>query len=280
MNYGEAAGLGLMQALTEFLPVSSSGHLRLLRDLLGVEVESGLLFDLVLHLGTLVAVFIVYHARIWGLLSSIGAGLKGLGGGIRAAFEASEALRYGLLLLIAMIPTAVFGFMIKGFVESDAYSTKIVGAFLIVNGFLLYSLKWVPKGEDRGSTHWLAVDGIGPLQALLIGTVQGLAVVPGISRSGSTIVSALFLGAARPRAAEFSFFLSIPTILGALVLESGQAMGEIQNIVWGPFIVGAVVALVFGVVALRLLLKMLEKAELHYFAAYSWIVGVAAVIFS
>lgn len=277
MTLFEAALLGFVQALTEFLPVSSSGHLQLFRDLLGVQVEGGLLFDLVLHFGTLVAVFIVYRERIAELLRSIGGGLRQLGGGLRAALEASEALRYALLLGVALVPTGVLGLLISGLIKSDLYTVRVVGILLIINGFLLLSIRWAPSSEGRGSTSWLSVHGIGVREAFLIGLVQGLAVVPGISRSGSTIVAAIFVGAARPRAAEFSFFLSIPTILGALTLEFLRGYSGESVAPWGHYAVGAAISLIFGVIALRMLLKFLAEAKLWIFAPWCWVAGLVAL---
>lgn len=278
MTYIESIGLGLVQALTEFLPVSSSGHLRLAREFFGVDLHGDLLFDLVLHLGTLVAVGVVYRQRIWELLRSIGEGLRGLKNGTRAALEASEALRYALLLCVALVPTGVLGLLISGLVKSDIYSAKVVGALLVVNGFLLYSLKFVPEREESTNSTRLSVHGIGIREAFLIGVVQGLAVVPGISRSGSTIVAALFLGAARPRAAEFSFFLSIPTILGALILESRHGLMTSEAMGAGHYALGMVISAVIGILALRLVLKVLNDANFYRFAPWCWAVGLIALI--
>lgn len=273
----ESALLGLIQALTEFLPVSSSGHLRLGHAWLGFEAPDDLLFDIVLHLGTLVAVLLVYHKRVGALLAGLGRGLAATKGGIRSALEAHEGLRYFALLVLATLPTGVLGILLKDVVDSEAFGVTHVGIMLLINGCILFASRRFTGSDEDGDAHPLSVGGIGPREALIIGIAQGLAVMPGISRSGSTIVTALVLGASRMKAAEFSFFLSIPAILGAVVLEFDPAAMSAGPGGTTPYIVGALVSAGAGVVALIALLGVVRAAKLHHFALYCWALGTVAI---
>ena len=325
MSVVEAFWLGLVQAATEFLPVSSSGHLRLLRGVLGVDVDYDLLFDLVLHLGTLVAVVVVYRERLAALWRGLVAALRGAAG---SRLADAEAVRLVVLLVIATLPTAVVGVLLSDVVDSDVFSVPVVGALLVLNAGILWSSRrylgeeparavdartghvgaaatgiaaaGAESGGVAGATAavqaaqaaqeervavtqgsgWRAwtYAGIGPAQALAIGLAQGFAVLPGISRSGTTIVVALALGAMRLRAAEFSFFLSIPAILGATVLTWLRADGDVVSASWATYVVGALAAAVCGMVALRVLLGLLERAQLHHFAWYCVAVGGLALM--
>ncbi len=274
----ESALLGLIQALTEFLPVSSSGHLRLGHAWLGFEVPDDLLFDIVLHLGTLVAVLVVYRKRVGKLLADIGRGLKDLSGGVESAMAKHEGLRYFVLLIIATLPTGVLGVLLKDIVGGEAFTVPVVGGMLLINGGVLFVSRYFDKESPEEDDRTFAVGGIGIKEALIIGIAQGLAVCPGISRSGSTIVMALALGANRMKAAEFSFFLSIPAILGAVVLEIDPAAMQAGPGGMTPYIVGAVVSAGAGVLALIALLGVVKAAKLHRFAFYCWALGIAAIV--
>ena len=283
----KAALLGLIQALTEFLPVSSSGHLRIANAMLGFEADHDLLFDIVLHVGTLLAVVLVYHQRILFLLGGVARGLAGVAKNGLSAVREHEGLRYLVLIIIATIPTGIMGVLLSDVMDSEFFSTPVVGGLLLLNGVILrVSKRFSDASEGRsengdgssGTGAW-SIGGIGPREALLIGIAQGIAVCPGISRSGSTIVCALALGAPRMKAAEFSFFLSIPAILGAVVLmldfDAISASGHA-----GVYLVGAAVSAGVGVLALRLLLGVVRAAQLHRFAWYCWALDVVAIAWS
>ncbi|MFT6399617.1 MAG: undecaprenyl-diphosphatase [Bradymonadia bacterium] len=274
----ESALLGLIQALTEFLPVSSSGHLRLGHAWLGFDVPDDLLFDIVLHLGTLVAVLIVYRKRVGKLIADIGRGLKDLSGGVGAAMAKHEGLRYFALLIIATLPTGVLGILLKDIVGGEAFTVPLVGGMLLINGGILFVSRFFQGERTDEDERTFSVGGIGVKEALIIGIAQGLAVCPGISRSGSTIVTALALGANRMKAAEFSFFLSIPAILGAVVLEIDPAAMQAGPGGMMPYIVGATVSAGAGVLALVALLGVVKAAKLHRFAFYCWALGIAAIV--
>lgn len=277
MRILDALWLGLIQALTEFLPVSSSGHLRLAHAWLGAEAPDDLLFDLLLHLGTLAAVVVIYRERLLELTRSGLAGLGPLLHGPRAALAAHEGLRMALLLIIATVPTGIIGVLLKSSMEGDFFGVPAVSTLLLLNGGVL----WASRRESGrpGSDSPMAVAGIGPREALIIGIAQGIAVLPGISRSGMTIVTALTLGADRMRAAQFSFLLSIPAILGAVVLKLGDGPLALHGAATS-YLIGTLTAAIGGAFALLLLLRMLREAQLHRFAWYCWALGAAGLISS
>jgi undecaprenyl-diphosphatase len=276
MDLLAAIVLGLVQGATEFLPVSSSGHLELGEALLGAS-EPDLLFDIILHVGTLIAVCLVYRADIVSVVTGGYQGLSALvrGKGMRAALEPPGA-RLALLVLIASVPTAIIGLGMKKALPE--VTPTIVGALLLVNAAVLVVSKTPPR-------HWLAprtplnLWRIGIAGALVIGIFQGIAVLPGLSRSGLTITVALLIGAVRVDAARFSFLLSIPAILGALILEFDPALfSDADPDRWLRYGVGALVAGVSGYLCLRLLIRLLRRAAFHHFAWYCLAVGVSAIV--
>lgn len=284
MDLFQALGLGVLQGVTEFLPVSSSGHLRIVEQLLGVT-EPDLLFDVVLHLGTLVAVFLVYRRDLWMLaadgLRALGALLRGQGWRAALAFEGARLL---LLLGIASIPTGLIGLLLKRWVESPLFTLPVVGGLLILNGALLLLSRRAPAGSPpspptpEAPTPALRLWNIGVSSALLVGVMQGVAVLPGISRAGMTITTALWLRVERQEAARYSFLLSIPAILGALVLNIPDALAqpwEAEEI--KLFGAGALASVVVGWLSLMFLLQLLRRASFHHFAWYCFGLGAAAV---
>ncbi len=279
MNLVDAGMLGAVQALTEFLPVSSSGHLRLGNAWLGVEGGHDLLFDIVLHLGTLLAVVGVYGKRIGFLLADLLRGLGGLRDGVMQWLSQSEGARYLLLVVLATVPTGVIGLLLKDVLDGDTVGVRVVGGLLLLNAVMLALSKRFSGGEpsleEKSPLH---VGGIGPREALLIGIAQGCAVLPGISRSGATIVTALALGAWRMKAAEFSFLLSIPAILGATVMEFDLDAFTTADGGAAPYLLGAVVSAGLGVAALLVLLRLLRSAQFHHFAWYCAVLGGAALV--
>lgn len=274
----DAIWLGFIQAATEFLPVSSSGHLRIAREMLGFEGAGDLLFDIVVHAGTLLAVLIVYSREIWSTTRDVFAGLRRLPSGPRQALESSPGLKLAILVCIATMPTVVIGLLLKDAIGDDTFHAGWVGILLLVNGVILYLSRRF-QGADEADDSGLRWAGIGWQQALLIGIAQGMAVLPGISRSGATIISALALGAHRMRAAQFSFMLAIPAIVGAIVLEFDPEALTASSDLTAAYIAGALTSAVLGLAALLLLLRMLRSARLHHFAWYCWAVGGAAVIY-
>ena len=271
MKSVEAIVLGAVQGLTEFLPVSSSGHLVLFQNLFGLK-EPELLFDICLHVGTLSAVIIVFYREILDILKAlfqIPARMKTAGGFIRLC-QADASIRMALLIVVGSIPTAVIGLLFKEITDQLFGSISVVGCMLLVTGTILWLTRRI-RGEGRPVRQTTLKD------ALLIGIVQGLAIIPGISRSGSTISTALFLGVDRKVAGRYSFLLSIPAIVGALVL--GLDTPELQTTIpMGTIIAGSVVSAVVGWFALVILLRVVDRGQLHRFAPYCWLVGIVTLV--
>ncbi|WP_419162142.1 undecaprenyl-diphosphate phosphatase [Candidatus Palauibacter sp.] len=253
MNLLEAALLGVVQGVTEFLPVSSSGHLVLGQALFGIEIP-GVVFEVTVHLATLCAVCWVYRTLLAALVRGVSSGDR-------------DSLRYVALLAVATLPAAVvgvgFGDALAGVFERPV----IAAAMLLVTGVLVWSIRHFAR---RTSRHQPTVRG-----AVGIGLAQAAAILPGISRSGSTVAAATAAGVEPRHAAEFSFLLSIPAIAGAAVLqapalgEAGSALGAV------PLGVAFVTAALSGVLAIRIFLRMLERRVFHHFAWYCWVVGGA-----
>ena len=272
MSYLQALALGIVQGLTEFLPVSSSGHLVLLQNLFGLH-EPELLFDVCLHMGTLAAVCVVFRrdiASIVGALLKLPGRLKSPGG-FASRFAEDGDVRMAVLIVVGSVPTAVLGLLFHRVVDRLFGAVWIVGAMLLVTGTFL----WLTRGR-RGPGR--PIGRMGLVDALIIGVVQGLAIVPGISRSGSTISAALFLGLDRDLAGRFSFLLSIPAILGALVLNIDPSSTQ-TALSTGVILSGTIAAGMVGYAALRILLRMVRSGHLYRFAPYCWLAGAAALVF-
>ena len=281
MSILEAIVLAVIQGATEFLPISSSGHLVLGQELLGLS-EPQLLFDIVLHVGTLVAVVAFYRDSIVDIVRDSLTGLRDFAH-TRSLDDlfAGEGARVAALVVIGSVPTALIGLGLKDLLDPDdgvrIITAHVVCAILIVNGFILITHRWL-REKDVERSGRLTVWQIGVAGAVLIGIAQGIAVLPGISRSGTTITMGLLVGVSRLQAARFSFLLSIPAILGALVLQLDPAelgAGTTSGIV---FIIGALVAAAVGYACLRLLVLLLERAQFHHFAWYCWAVGIIGLL--
>jgi undecaprenyl-diphosphatase len=248
----QAALLGFVQGLTEFLPVSSSGHLVMAEYLLGLGGD-GILFEVVVHVGTLLAVLVFYHRKILMLIRGV------LSGG-------EDSWRYVGKLAVATLPGVVAAFTVRSFLESLFDRPAVVGVALLFTGALLWTTRvTIPRahGEEPG---WG--------QALAIGCVQVVAIVPGISRSGATVAAALALGVAPVAAAEFSFLMSVAAIAGAAVIQlpEAQAAGEHGR---SMLLIGGGVASLSGIGALWLFIRMLRNQHFHRFAWYTWTAGAA-----
>lgn len=268
----QAIILGVIQGLTEFFPVSSSGHLVIFQQMMGFK-EPVLMFDISLHVGTLVAIVLYYFNDIIRIFKSLIRSASCRMG--RQAGELSKAestdIKMAWLIVAGSLPTAVIGFgfhMISNVLFS---SLTIVGISLMITGGILLGTRWVHPGKD-------SVSDVSIKKALLIGTIQGLAVIPGISRSGSTISAGLFLGVNRETAIRYSFLLSIPAILGALVLQIFTDSAGAGNVSLGIIATGLVTSFIVGYAALSLLVKMVQKGHLYFFTPYCFVLGVVALI--
>ena len=263
MSYLEAIVLAVLQGLTEFLPVSSSGHLVLAQYWFGHVDDTNLLFDIMLHCATVVAI-LVYFRDDWFALS------RGL---IKSqSTECSSSVFSGAewrtvwMVVVASIPTAILGLTIQKIGIEVFSRPDIVGGLLILTGVVL----WIGRGRanGRGINEMRIVD------ALVIGVVQGVAVLPGISRSGSTIAGGLLLGLERELIVRFSLLISIPAILGATLLETLKVMDHLDDPI-GPYLVGMGGAALVGYWSIGVILRLVKQNHFHLFSYYLWPVGLA-----
>ncbi|MFH2059351.1 MAG: undecaprenyl-diphosphate phosphatase [Pseudomonadota bacterium] len=264
--------LGIVQGLTEFLPVSSSGHLVLGQTLFGFT-ESQLIFDISVHVGTLLAVFVVYFKDILAILSSTGSFLSKIFTGQATAviIKEDKHLKMAGMIIIGSIPTAVIGLLLKKIEHILFTSTLLVGFMLILTGTILWlSRRYYYVDENQISKY-------GVKEAGVIGIVQGLAVIPGISRSGSTIAAGMFMGLDRPTAARFSFLLSIPAIVGAELLGVKEMM-ETGAKLDAATMIATLASFITGLIALKILIQLVHSGRFHLFAPYCWFVGAVVLV--
>ena len=272
MTYFEAVILGLVQGLAEFLPISSSGHLALLQQFFGIDENKVLLFAVMLHVGTLISVFIVYWKDIWELIVELCLTIKDLCTGKGLRLEERPVRKLGVLIIIATIPTGIIGVLGGDFFDSLYTSIVPIGIGLIITGFLLV------MAERMGSSS-RGLEKMNFRNAFFIGLVQGIAICPGISRSGSTLFGSLICNLDRKFAVKFVFLISIPSILGSAVLELPDAIeAGVTAAEAGPVIVGMLVAAVSGLVAIKTMIKIVSDKKLSYFSYYVWVVGVFVVM--
>jgi undecaprenyl-diphosphatase len=272
MNLFQATVLGMLQGLTEFLPVSSSGHLVLLQNLFGLT-EPELMFDISLHMGTLVATCVVFFQEIKAIVDTLLhlPALIRTSGPVRVYRENRE-VRLAVLIVVGSIPTAVLGILFHEVADRIFSSVRVVGFTLLITGMLLWLTRHIPPGGRR-------IPGMTLKDSLTIGLAQGIAILPGISRSGSTICTALFLKIDREVAGRYSFLLSIPAMLGALVM--GLRSDTISHSVTGANLaLGTATSAVVGFIALKILLHVVKQGHLYRFAPYCWLVGSLTLISS
>ena len=279
--------LGIIQGITEFLPVSSFGHLATVEKLFGAERQAGVLFEVMLHTGTLAAIFVFF----WSDLKRIGEELLGmamdLAGNLNLYIHnrrTGEHLHYAkivygtyrkfaALILVSSVPTAVLGYTCRRLAAKAAVSPLLPGiCFLITGIFLLVTdlsqagMNKTPKEAGYDSAMWM-------------GICQGLSVFPGISREGMTICAGLLCGLSRKFAVKYSFIMSVPAVAGALVLELGQFASPGMTVGLGfTYILGMLTAAVTGFFTIRFLLVILQKTKLRYFAFYCFLAGIIALV--
>ena len=275
MSLLQAIVLSVVQGVTEFLPISSSGHLALIPWITGWP-DQGTGFDVALHLGTLAAV-LVYFRREWtGFLTGLWKG-RGVAFGGDGDGEI-PARRLLLLLIIGTVPAAVVGLLIKDFVEGSARGPQWIGAFMVGTAAVLTIGELAGK-RKRGLSKTSRLD------ALIIGAGQAAAILPGLSRSGTTIATGMVIGMTREAAARFSFFLVVPAILGAgilvlgdIVAGKGGAAEGAASPSGGLMVLGGVIAFATAIVALWGLMKMLRRYPLWIFAAYAFLLGFGVIL--
>lgn len=262
MGIFEAIILGVIQGLTEFLPVSSSGHLEIGKVLLGVEFKDNLLFSVLLHLATALSTIVVYRNTILDILKGIFKGQQ-------------NDLLFALKIFISMIPVGIVGLLFKEEVEAFFNGNIVlVGSMLLFTGTLLLITRFVTKQNDSDPTI---------PQGLAMGIAQAIAVLPGISRSGATIATGILTGVSREASARFSFLMVLPPILGASLLEFKdflETYSTSAGIELSPLIAGFFAAFITGWLACIWMIKLVTQGRLIIFSIYCFIVGTVAIIAS
>lgn len=262
--------LGIVQGLTEFLPVSSSGHLAVLQEVGGVQGPR-LLMTTALHVGTLASILVVFWRDVIELVRAPLGVIAPQRWGRGKAHTASDGDRKGLVtagaVVVAALVTAPIGLLLEPHIEHLGRDMFSVGGFFLITGLLLLGTRFLGTGTRDVSL----------LLALPIGLAQGLAVFPGISRSGATIVVALILGTRREEAVRFSFLAALPVLAGAMVLEGGLELAELASR-WHVYLTGAFISFLVGWASLRILIRLTERRKLYWFTPYLVILGLALIL--
>ncbi|QUH31836.1 undecaprenyl-diphosphate phosphatase [Vallitalea guaymasensis] len=285
MSFFEAILMGIVQGVTEFLPISSSGHLAISRHILGLQLDN-ILFEVLLHIGTLVAIIAVYYKDVIDLIVS-GLGLIGrlfkyiiisIGNLIYKNNKKvpqiidNDKKKFVMLIIVASIPTAIIGLILEEKIIESFDILLVPGICLIITGFLLYSTIKLKSGTKKeGKTSYK--------DAIIIGTFQGFAGLPGISRSGSTIVASLLRGLNKEFAVKFSFLMSLPAVIGAMILQIKDLEWDtLSTIITAPYVVGMAVSAFVGYICIKFLIKLIKQNKLHYFAYYCFVIGIIIII--
>ena len=264
--------LGLIQGISEFLPISSSGHLSIAGRLMGFdpEADSLLSFNILLHVATLAAVFIVYRNDIWEMIKAFFGMCKDIFTGKGLRLKEFLYRRLIVMLIIATLPATVAAFVLGDIIENPELWQ--IGIFLIITAILLFLSEKLAGGNTD-------LEKMSSKRAFGVGCFQALGTLPGISRSGSTIVGGLFCGLDKKTAVRFSFLMSIPAILGALVLDIKDIFtAPSQTLSFLPVAVGMITAALSGYFAIKFLLRLVEKSKLSYFSIYCTLAGIFAII--
>lgn len=264
MNWIEALILGILQGLTEYLPVSSSGHLAIGSALFGIEGEDNLTFTIVVHIATVLSTLVILHKEITWLL-------KGL-----FKFRMNDETQYFINILISMIPVAVIGLFFKDYVEQIFGSGLLIVGIMLLCTAILLAFSYYAKPRIK--------ENISKKDAFIIGLSQACAVLPGLSRSGTTIATGLLLGSKKETLAQFSFLMVIPPIIGEALLdgikivkEASAANAEVSVL---SLAVGFVAAFIAGCIACKWMINIVKKGKLIYFGIYCAVVGIATVLYS
>ena len=270
MTLVQAIILGIFQGITEFLPISSSGHLVILQHFFGIK-EGNLFFTEMLHFGTLISIFIVYFNDIINIIieffKMIGDGIKNKKFRIKNNYQ-----KLALLIIIGSIPTAIIGFLFEDFFEK-LYSSSLlpIGISFMITGILL----WIANKKSHENKN---INNMNFLDSIIVGVFQGIAIIPGISRSGSTIVASLLRGLDRDLATEFSFLLALPAIFGAGLLGIVDVIKTGSEVAFNtPLLIGVLLSTIVGIFAIKFLINILKRDKLHYFSYYLWIVGLITI---
>lgn len=287
MSVWQSIIMGILQGFTEFLPVSSSGHLAIFKYLFKIQTDTGILFDILLHFGTLISICVAFRREVLKLI------VEGFGIFIdfcynvpiffRNLFSRAEKEEYYqlitsparkmvMMIIVSTIPTAVLGLVAKDFVEYAQMGLLIPGVCLLITAVLLFFADNAKPGKKK-------VKNIKYLNGFEVGMVQGLATLPGISRSGSTITACILLGFDKSFAVKYSFLMAIPAILGATVLEfKDVTLAGVEPKTWGIYLVGMIFSAIIGYIAIKTVMVIARKKKFIVFSIYCFVIGMMAII--
>ena len=271
MTYIQAIILGLAQGLAEFLPISSSGHLALLQYFFGVSSNNVLPFTVLMHLGTLLSVFIIYWTDIAALIKELIATIKDICTGKGLRINANPTRRLGFMIIVATIPTALIGLLFEDYFNSLYSSLVGISLGLIFTGIILLVAEKMGKQDKTIMTMKFR-------HAVFVGIMQGIAICPGVSRSGSTLFGSLLSGLDRATAVKFAFLISIPSILGSVILEAPDAFAQgMDAAIVGPVIAGVIVAALSGIFAIKAMIRIVTGRRLFGISIYVWLVAATVL---
>jgi undecaprenyl-diphosphatase len=252
MEIFQALILGLIQGITEWLPISSSGHLVLFQQLF--SLGSSVAYDALLHLATLIVIILVFWKDILAILKSL------------ISVKWDENTRLFLFIILASIPTAIIGLAFKDWLTALFTNMLLLGVFFIINGLILFLTRFA-KNKNKELNWW---------QSISMGITQGVSIIPSISRSGITVSTGLFFGIKKEKLIKFSFLMAIPAIIGAFIIESKDLVLETPI----NLILGSLTALIIGYFSLKLIIRIIEKGKFHYFAYYCLVLGIIILFFA
>lgn len=276
MTLFESIILGLVQGLAEFLPISSSGHLAALQYIFGIDGSNVLTFTVMLHFGTLVAIFVVYWKDIVDLVKELFATIKDICTGQGVQVNKNDTRKLGFMIITASVPTAIIGLLLNDFFESLYARMTVIGVCLIITGCGLFFAERYGGGKRT-------IKDMNFRNAFFIGLCQSVAIMPGISRSGATMIGGLACKFDRAFAVRYAFLISIPSVLGAFLLEVPEAVSSVSDgtgMSLGVMLAGIAVAAVSGYAAIKVMIKAVTNKKLMYFSVYTWIAGAALIIYS
>lgn len=266
MEYLKIIILAIIQGLTEFLPVSSSGHLALAKYLLGIE-SPGVTLEVFLHFGTFLSVLVIFWKDIAKIIIAIFGNFWKVWK-YPTVMKKNEDFAMGVYIVLSMIPAGIIGLLFEEQIAGLFDNILIVGIALLVTGTMLFLTQWA-QNEKRSLKGW---------RAILMGIAQAIAIIPGISRSGSTVSTGMFLGMPREKVAKFSFLMALPLIFGATIMKAKDAFAA-EGFIWSGIIIGTVTAFLFGYFAVKWLLRAITKGRLYIFGFYCLALGFLAIIF-
>jgi len=269
MELLQALLLGILQGITEFLPVSSSGHLALARALLGTELMPGITFEVVVHFGSFCSIVVYFRQRIAEIIRDLLSSFS-LNGIKTKRYLHDKNTRFSLIILLSMIPAGIVGFTLKDPIEALFLNPVFVSIMLLVTGTLLFLTRFVKNPEKDVDVK----------RGLLMGVAQACAIIPGISRSGSTIAVGLYSGVSRENVANFSFLMVLPVLAGAMLLEIIDLFKYgIEAATFMTLVIGFFASFISGYFALKYLIILLKREKFHYFAFYCWSVGIVGLFY-